>query len=104
VPKNNNEIEKRLWDAADELCANSKLKSSEYSVPVLGLIFLRYADCKFTQSEQDLALVETQHAASPRSSFSPSRRGWDENGNPTLQTLRRLGIDLPEAINLIQRS
>ena len=33
-----------------------------------------------------------------------ARRGWDENGIPTLQTLRRLGIDLPEAINLIQRS
>lgn len=31
---------KRIY-AADELRANSKLKSSEYSVPVLGLIFLR---------------------------------------------------------------
>ena len=38
---NNNEIEKQLWGAADELRANSKLKSLEYSVPVLGLIFLR---------------------------------------------------------------
>ena len=38
---NNNQIEKRLWDAADEMRANSKLKSSEYSIPVLGLIFLR---------------------------------------------------------------
>ena len=37
----------RLWIAADELCANSKLKSSEYSVPVLGLVFLRYADHEF---------------------------------------------------------
>lgn len=50
-----NEIEKRLWDAADELRANSKLKASEYSVPVLGLIFLRYADHKFSQAERDLA-------------------------------------------------
>lgn len=32
---NNTEIEKRLWEAADELRANSKLKSSKYSVPVL---------------------------------------------------------------------
>lgn len=39
---NHNEIEKRPWNAADELRANSKLKSSEYSAPVLGLIFLRY--------------------------------------------------------------
>lgn len=50
-----NEAEKRLWDAADELRANSRLKASEYSVPVLGLIFLRYADCKFAQAEQELA-------------------------------------------------
>jgi len=52
--QNNNEIEKRLWDAADELRANSKLKASEYSVPVLGLIFLRYADHKFSQAEKEL--------------------------------------------------
>jgi type I restriction enzyme M protein len=40
MPANYTEIEKRLWEAADELRANSKLKPSEYSVPVLGLIFL----------------------------------------------------------------
>jgi len=51
---NHTEIEKRLWDAADELRANSKLKSSEYSTPVLGLIFLRYADHKFTHAQQEL--------------------------------------------------
>jgi type I restriction enzyme M protein len=51
---NHSEIEKRLWDAADELRANSKLKSSEYSPPVLGLIFLRYADQKFSHAEKEL--------------------------------------------------
>ena len=51
---NNNQIEKRLWDAADELRANSKLKSSEYSIPVLGLIFLRYADQKFAAAQKEL--------------------------------------------------
>lgn len=51
---NNNQIEKRLWDAADELRANSKLKSSEYSIPVLGLIFLRYADQKFVTAQKEL--------------------------------------------------
>ena len=54
IASNNNEIEKRLWEAADELRANSKLKSSEYSTPVLGLIFLRYADHKFTIARQEL--------------------------------------------------
>ena len=41
------ELENRLWDAADELRANSGLKASEYSAPVLGLIFLRFADARF---------------------------------------------------------
>ena len=54
MPANHTEVEKRLWEAADELRANSKLKSSEYSVPVLGLIFLRYADQKFTEAEKKL--------------------------------------------------
>lgn len=55
MPANYTDVEKRLWDAADQLRANSKLKSSEYSVPVLGLIFLRYADHKFTRASQALA-------------------------------------------------
>jgi type I restriction enzyme M protein len=51
---NGNNIESRLWEAADELRANSKLKSSEYSVPVLGLVFLRYADHKFQAAAKEL--------------------------------------------------
>ena len=54
MPANHNDLEKRLCDAADELRANSKLKSSEYSVPVLGLIFLRYADHKFAEAEKKM--------------------------------------------------
>lgn len=45
---------KKLWSAADELRANSELKSSEYSVPVLGVIFLKYADVKFAQAKTEL--------------------------------------------------
>src|SRR5437870_3537068 len=51
---NHTDLERRLWDAADELRANSKLKSSEYSIPVLGLIFLRYADHKFAEAEKKM--------------------------------------------------
>ncbi len=51
----NNDIEKRLWAAADQLWANSNLRPSEFSTPVLGLIFLRYADHKFAQAEAALA-------------------------------------------------
>ena len=54
MPQNNNDIEKRLWSAADELRANSKMRAADYSAPVLGLIFLRYADAKFAQAEKEL--------------------------------------------------
>ncbi|MBT8006548.1 MAG: hypothetical protein HN602_03915, partial [Gammaproteobacteria bacterium] len=37
-------LENRLWAAADQLRANTGLTSQEYSRPVLGLIFLRYAE------------------------------------------------------------
>jgi len=36
-------LEKELWDAADQLRANSKLTAAEYKDPVLGLILLRFA-------------------------------------------------------------
>jgi type I restriction enzyme M protein len=49
------EIADRLWETADELRANSHLKASEYSVPVLGLIFLKFADSRFSEIETELA-------------------------------------------------
>jgi len=49
------QLENRLWEAADQLRANSSLAASEYSIPVLGLIFLRHADVRFTQLEKELA-------------------------------------------------
>ena len=55
MDNNHSDIEKRLWESADQLRANSKLKSSEYAVPVLGLVFLRYADHKFAIAEKELA-------------------------------------------------
>lgn len=44
---NTQQLENELWEAADQLRANSKLTASEYSMPVLGLIFLRHADNRF---------------------------------------------------------
>ena len=55
-------LEKRLWDAADQFRANSGLKSQEYSVPVLGLIFLRFAEVRFSAQRTRLE----QSVASPR--------------------------------------
>jgi len=51
-------LEKRLRDAADQFRGNSGLKSEEYSAPVLGLIFLRFAEVRF--AIQDANLEKTQ--------------------------------------------
>ncbi len=40
-------IERRLWNAADTLRANSNYASNEYFLPVMGLIFLRHAYSRF---------------------------------------------------------
>ena len=49
------DFETKLWAAADQLWTNSALQPSEYSTPVLALIFLRYADTRFAQAEKELA-------------------------------------------------
>jgi type I restriction enzyme M protein len=47
-------IENRLWATADQLWANTGLKPAEFSTPVLGLIFLRYADKRFSECALNL--------------------------------------------------
>jgi len=44
-------LEKRLWSAADSLRANTGLTAQEYSRPILGLIFLKYAEFRFAQAK-----------------------------------------------------
>lgn len=48
------DLEQTLWQTADTLRANSDLKSSEYSTPVLGLIFLKFADNKYSYFEKEI--------------------------------------------------
>ncbi len=45
------QLEDDLGSAADNLRANSDLKASEYSTPVLGLIFLKFADTNYCRHE-----------------------------------------------------
>ena len=58
-------LEKRLWDAADQFRANSGLKAQEYSGPILGLIFLRFAEVRFAAQR---AKLEKAGASSRRGS------------------------------------
>ncbi|MBP8200901.1 MAG: SAM-dependent DNA methyltransferase [Nitrospira sp.] len=63
-------LEKRLWSAADQFRANSGLKAQEYSGPILGLIFLRFAEVRFTIQRRKL---EAAGASSRESSRRSSR-------------------------------
>lgn len=47
-------LETELWESADMLRSGSKLTSNQYCMPVLGLIFLRYAFSRFKRVEQEI--------------------------------------------------
>ena len=47
-------LETDLWEAADNLRANSKLTSSDYFMPVLGVIFLRHAANRFDAANRQI--------------------------------------------------
>ncbi len=48
------QLESKLWEAADHLRANSSLRLNEFAEPVLGLIFLKFADVKFTLAQKEI--------------------------------------------------
>lgn len=54
VFKDIEKFEADLWSAADNLRANSKLTSSDYFMPVLGIIFLRHAENRFDVATQQI--------------------------------------------------
>ncbi len=43
-----------LWTTTDQLRANSGLKFTEYAEPILGLIFFRFAECKYEKYEDEI--------------------------------------------------
>ena len=47
-------LEADLWESADLLRAGSKLTSNQYCMPVLGLLFLRYAYSRFRMVETEI--------------------------------------------------
>ena len=107
-----NSIENRLWMMADELRANSRLRASEYSTPVLGLIFLRYADDKFTQAEKEEEIRETEATGRRQRSETSRRAALQARGvfylpeNARFQYLLNLpeNKDIARAINDAMRA
>jgi len=63
-------LENELWRAADQLRANSKLTASEYSMPVLGLIFLRHAYNRFLVVKEQIEAELPVHPQRGRKSIT----------------------------------
>ncbi len=98
-------LEKDLWEAADNLRANSKLTSSDYFMPVLGVIFLRHAANRFEaahrQIEADQASGKTPKRKiqpadyiSRRSLYLPEKARYDW----IMQQAAMSGADLPKLV------
>ena len=51
------QLEDDLWPAADNLRANSDLNASEYGTPVLGLIFLKFADINYRRHKAEVCYI-----------------------------------------------
>lgn len=76
-------LETDLWSAADNLRANSKLTSSDYFMPVLGIIFLRHAENRYEVAVQQ---IEDDKAAGRM----PKRKVIDQD------FVRRRALPLPD--------
>jgi type I restriction enzyme M protein len=92
-------LEKRLWDAADQFRANSGLKAQEYSGPILGLIFLRFAEVRFTAQR---ARLEKAGASSRRGSRVDEPAAYHAEGVLFLAPEARFDylLTLPEASDI----
>ena len=98
-------LEADLWEAADNLRANSKLTSSDYFMPVLGVIFLRHAanrfDAAHRQIEADQAsgkmpkrkVLPADYIAR-RSLYLPEKARYDY----IMQQAATSGADLPKLV------
>src|SRR4051794_10095929 len=108
MPPDLSELEKRLWDAADELRANSGLKASEYSAPVLGLIFLRFAEARFEAARQEVEAKATARRDIEPRDFHAAGVLYLASGARFAQLLalpesENVGKAVNEAMRLIER-
>jgi type I restriction enzyme M protein len=92
-------LEKRLWGAADQFRANSGLKAQEYSGPILGLIFLRFAEVRFVAQRTKLVKAG---ASSRRGSRADEPAAYHAEGVLYLAPEARFEylLTLPEAADI----
>jgi len=98
-------LEADLWEAADNLRANSKLTSSDYFMPVLGVIFLRHAANRFEAAQRQIRAdqasgttptrkVQPADYLARRSLYLPEKARYDW----ILQQAAVSGADLPKLV------
>lgn len=94
-------LERRLWDAANQLWAGAGLKQSEYSEPVLGLIFLRFAEVRFSAQR---AKLEKTSSSSRRGSRLDEPAAYHAESILYLPEASRFDhlLNLPEGTNIGQ--
>lgn len=92
-------LEKLLWNASDQFRANSGLKAQEYSGPILGLIFLRFAEVRF---QAQRAKLEKAGASSRRGSRVDDPAAYHAEGVLYLAPEARFDflLTLPESANI----
>jgi type I restriction enzyme M protein len=95
----NGTLETRLWDAADQFRANSGLTAAQYSQPILGLIFLRFAEVRFVAQRTKLGKTA---ASSRRGSRTDDPAAYHSDGVLYLTPGARFDhlLTLPEAADV----
>ena len=105
-------LENDLWESADALREGSKLSSQEYCMPVLGLIYLRYAFTRFKYVEAEILKdrpsrngvklpVESSDFKSKSAIFLPEQARYDYLLN--LPSDQNLGEAVDKAMELIEK-
>lgn len=93
-------LEAELWRAADQLRANSKLTASEYSMPVLGLIFLRHAYNRFQKVKIEVEKTLPSHPQ--RGKRALTKKDFEEQNSMFLPDKAQFDylVSLPESADI----
>jgi len=96
---NRKQLHERLWAAAEQLRANSSLKLNEISEPILGLIFLKFADVKFRRAKGEIE-VERAKMTGRKPPLSPDH--YKQRGVPFIPDQAGYAhlMNLPEGQNI----
>lgn len=94
-------LEKRLWQSADNLRANSNYASNEYFLPIMGLLFLRHASSRYLAVKDDIISSQPQ-----RGGITPPLAKEDFSSRSALFLRPEAQFDhlagLPEKVDLTQ--